>query len=147
MADEGFSASASIALSKMSRMPSPSWRNRSITVSTAISSLSFAPEPAQSNAERDEIGAHGGRRLRPDPPSGAVVAAMALRVGGCKRGLADATQSVQRRDGDATLVALERRFDRRERIVATHEMLERGSECSTPRRLCQETRPSRAAGA
>src|SRR6516165_7736807 len=47
---------------------------------------------------------------------------MALRVSRGERGLADAAQPVQRRDRDAALVAIERRLDRRECIVAPHEM-------------------------
>src|ERR1700722_5387502 len=48
---------------------------------------------------------------------------MLLRVGCRKRGLADTAQPVQRRDGDAALVARERRLDLREIAVAPHEML------------------------
>jgi hypothetical protein len=46
---------------------------------------------------------------------------MPLRVGRRKRGLADTAQTVQRSDGDGTLVALERRLDRRKRIVTTEK--------------------------
>ena len=79
-------------------------------------------DPPEPHAEPDEIGAHRGLGLRPDPPRRPVVAAMPLRVGGRQRGLADAAQPVQRRDGDAALVALERRLDRCQRVVAAQEM-------------------------
>ena len=78
--------------------------------------------PVEPHAERDEIGAHAGLGLRPDPPGRPVVAAMPLGVGGRQRGLADSAQPVQRRDGDAALVALERRLDGGERVVAAEEM-------------------------
>jgi hypothetical protein len=37
--------------------------------------------PAEPYAERDAIGAHGGRGLHPDPPGRQVIAAMFLRMG------------------------------------------------------------------
>jgi hypothetical protein len=43
---------------------------------------------------------------------------MLLRIGRRERSFADAVQPVQRRDGDMALVALERRLDLCERVVA-----------------------------
>ena len=47
---------------------------------------------------------------------------MPLGVGGSQRGLADSAQPMQRRDGDAALVALKRRLDGCQRIVAAEEV-------------------------
>jgi hypothetical protein len=79
--------------------------------------------PVEPHAQRHEIGAHAVRGLRPDPPGGAVVAAVALGIGRRKRGLAHAAQPVQRGDGDAAAVAGERGIDGRQRVVAAEEML------------------------
>jgi hypothetical protein len=45
-----------------------------------------------------------------------------LAIDGGERGLADAAQAVQRRDGDAALIAGERRLNCGERVVAAQEM-------------------------
>ena len=75
-------------------------------------------DPAEPDAERDEIGAHRIRRLRPHPPRRAIFAAMALRISRRKRRLPDAAQPMHRRDRDPSLVALERRIDRLQRVLA-----------------------------
>ena len=77
--------------------------------------------PGKPHAEGDETSPHSRLALRSYPPCRAVVAAVALSIGSSKRGLADATQSVQGRNGDAPLVALECRFDCLQRIIPTHE--------------------------
>ena len=63
-------------------------------------------DPAEPRAERNEIGPRRVRRLRPYPPSRAIIAAMLVRVSRGQRGLADLAQPMQRGDRDAGLVAL-----------------------------------------
>ena len=79
-------------------MPSPSSRSRSITAASAGSSLSSAPTQPSRTPSADKIGAHGGLRLRPDPPGRPVIAAMHFGIGRRKRRLADAAQPMHRRD-------------------------------------------------
>ena len=62
-------------------------------------------DPGEANAERDEIGAQGDFRLRPNQPSHPIITPMALRKSRSERSLADATQAVQHRDRDPALVA------------------------------------------
>ena len=107
----------------MSRMPSPSCRSRSRHGGKRRLLLLVGRHPAEPHAKPDQVGAHAVRRLRPDPPSGAVVAAIALGVGRRQRGLADPAQAVQRGDGDAALVPRQRRLDGGERSLATQKML------------------------
>ena len=47
---------------------------------------------------------------------------LVIGKGGRERRFADAAKPVQRRDSDLTLMASERRRDRRKRVVAAHEM-------------------------
>ena len=82
----------------------------------------ISSDPTQPYTKRNEIGAHGWFRLRPDPPSRPVVAAVTLGIGSREGGLANTPQSVQSRDGDPAMVASERRLDRRQRVIAPHEM-------------------------
>jgi hypothetical protein len=84
--------------------------------------LILRANPAEPYAERHQIGAHGGVRLRPDPPSRPVIAAMFLGVGRRKRCLVNAAQPMHRRDGNAALGAGERCFDLYERVVAAKKM-------------------------
>ncbi len=84
--------------------------------------LILRANPAKPHAKCDEIGAHGGVRLRPDPPGSAVAAAMFVRIGGRQRGLGDATQPMHRRDRNATLGALERRLNGDERVITAQKM-------------------------
>src|SRR5262249_26102146 len=84
--------------------------------------LVICGRPAEPHPEGNEIGARARLGLRPDPPGRSVFAAMALGKGGRERRFADAAKPMQRRDSDPTLMASERRRDRRKRVVATHEM-------------------------
>jgi hypothetical protein len=84
--------------------------------------LVICGRPAEPHPERNEIGAHARHSLRSDPPSRSVIAAMPLGIGGRERRFADTAKPVQRRDGDPTIMASERRRDLRERVVAAHEM-------------------------
>ena len=98
--------------------------------------------PAEPHAKPDQVGAHAVRRLRPDPPGGAVVAAMALGVGRRQRGLADPAQAVQRGDGDAALVPRQAPSRwRRAKPRDPKNAPARGSGCWRRRRLSRETRP------
>jgi hypothetical protein len=83
--------------------------------------LALRDDPAQPNAERDEIGTNAGLGLCPNPPRCPVVAPMMVRICGGERGLADTSQPMQRRDGHATFVELELRLDSPERVTAPHE--------------------------
>ena len=79
------------------------WRQRRLF-------LVVRPDPAEPNAQGHEVGAQGRLGLGSDPPSGAIIAAMALGEGGGERGLADPAQAVQGCDSDPTLIALQRRL-------------------------------------
>jgi len=79
-------------------------------------------DPAEAHAERHQIGAHGRLGLRPNPPCRSIVAAVPLGIGGREHRLADAAQPVQSRDRRATLVPLQRPFDRGKRLLAAHEV-------------------------
>lgn len=83
-------------------------------------------DPAEPDAQRDEIGAHRIRRLRPHPPRRAVFTAMAFGISRRKGRLPDAPQPMHRRDRDPSLAALECRVDRLQRVLAAEEMLRDG---------------------
>jgi hypothetical protein len=68
-------------------------------------------DPAKPDAKPDKIGAQRDVGLGPEPPGRAVIPAMAVGIDRGERGLADAAQAVQRRDGDAALIAGERRLE------------------------------------
>ncbi len=118
-------AASSIASANVFATVSPSWYSAGAWRTSSRNRAGAASKranPAEPDAEPDEIGAHGWLGLRPYPPGRPVIAAMLCRVGGRERRLADAAKPVQGRDGDPAFLVGERSLDRGKGVVAPHEM-------------------------